>query len=418
MDLTFPEQVVIGCYGAIVGVWPIRHLVITILFARLDILTKKSPKYQGAEGEPVPKVTALIPAKDEEETIGACLDSVRAQTYPSLEIMIVDDRSTDRTRAIAEAAAAEDPRISVVSIDHLPEGWTGKTHALQTAQETTSGAWLWFLDADTRHHPDCLSIVMQYARSRQASLASLLPELRCETFWEKAVMPLIGIVLMRTYPTFLTNNPKHRLGFANGQFILIERSTYDEIGGHAAVRDRFVEDIGMAQLVKDAGKSACTAIAPEISSTRMYTSYRSMVRGWSRILYDAHHRKVLPLIGKIIEPLVFSQSGDIAFIVSLIMLAFGWATPFTWSLLGLSTIHQVLKQWVLFRMYRMTAPKDAWYALFYPIAGIVSDIITCRAIWMCLTGQVVWRGTSYQNASALVEGTIAGQPDEIQDSTA
>src|SRR5262249_28592137 len=147
-----------------------------------------------------PLVSAIIPAKDEEEKLADCLASVCRQTYPNLEILVVDDRSTDRTAAIAARFAAQDPRVRVLSICELPDGWTGKTHALHVASGAARGDWYWFIDADTRHEPESLSIVLEYARAQRAELASLLPEMRCETFWEKVVQPLEGIVLMRSYP--------------------------------------------------------------------------------------------------------------------------------------------------------------------------------------------------------------------------
>jgi hypothetical protein len=392
MNLSPTEQTILWVYAAIVAAWPIRHLVITLLFRRFDVLDLRSPRLPPDDS---PRVTAVIPAKDEEGALPECLESVRAQTYPDLDILVVDDRSADATPEIARRAAEADPRVRVLTLTELPPGWTGKTHALHLAAAEARGEWLWFLDADTRHHPDCLAIVMEYARSTNASLASLLPEMRCESFWEKVVTPLAGIVLMRTYPTFIANDDRKPLAFANGQFLLIERSAYDAVGGHEAVRDRFVEDIGLARLVKGTGRSVKTAIAPEISSTRMYTSLSSLVRGWSRILYDAHDRKALPLIGKIVEPLIFSQTGDVALVAALAMLALGHSGPFAWWLLGLSVVHQVLKQSVLYRMYRLNSPQTAGYAMFYPLAGLVSDVIIARSIWMCLTGRVTWRGTSY-----------------------
>src|SRR5262249_12933295 len=150
---------------------------------------------------------AIIPAKDEEAALGDCLASVQSQTYPNLEILVVDDRSTDGTAAIVRRAAASDPRIRLISINHLPPGWTGKTHALHVASAQARGEWSWFLDANTRHHPDCLAIVLNYARTHDAALASLVPEMRCESFWERAVQPLAGIVLMRSFPLFLVNRP-------------------------------------------------------------------------------------------------------------------------------------------------------------------------------------------------------------------
>lgn len=392
MNMTSTETIILGIYAVIVAAWPIRHVVITVFFRWLDVLDLGSPRFGG--GEP-PLVSAIIPARDEEGALRECLESVRAQTYPNMEILVVDDRSTDATPEIARRAAEADPRVRVVTLTELPPGWTGKTHALHVAGPEARGRWLWFLDADTRHHPECLSIVMEYARSRGASLASLLPEMRCESFWEKVVTPLAGIVLMRTYPTFIANDDRKELAFANGQFLLIDREAYEEAGGHEAVRDRFVEDIALAGKVKANGRGVKTAIATEISSTRMYTSLSGLVRGWSRILYDAHDRKALPLVGKIVEPLIFSQTGDVALIAALGLLAFGQAGPFAWWLLGLSLVHQVLKQSVLYRMYRLNSPKTAAYALFYPLAGIVSIAIIARSLRMCLTGRVTWRGTSY-----------------------
>lgn len=386
------ERLVLWAYGAIVAAWPIRHLVITWIFRRLDVLRSDSPRLAAAGA---PSVTAIIPAKDEAATIAACLASVRAQAYPGLDVIVVDDRSTDGTADAARAAADGDPRVRIRSIEHLPAGWTGKTHALHEAAKSAKGDWIWFIDADTRHEPESLSIAMEYARRHGAKLMSLLPEMRCETFWEKVVQPLEGIVLMRTYPLSRVNNDRDPLAFANGQYILVERAAYEAIGGHAHVRDRFVEDIGLARRVKATGRPIRTAVSSEISSTRMYTSLPSLVRGWARILYDAHDRRVLPLVGKIIEPLVWSQTGDVALLAALGMLAFGHRGEFAWWLLGLSLAHQVLKQSVLYRMYRVNSPGTAIYALFYPLAGIVSAWITWKSIVMCRTGRVTWRDTAY-----------------------
>jgi glycosyltransferase involved in cell wall biosynthesis len=383
-------------YALIVLLWPIRHLVVGWIFSRFDVLTLRSPR---AEGPGLPLITAIIPARNEEATLAGCLASVRAQSYPNLEILVVDDRSTDATASIAREVAAEDDRVRVLAIDDLPPGWTGKNHALHVAAAEARGDWLWFLDADTLHHPDSLSIAFRYGRDEGASMVSLVPEMRCETFWEKAVQPLEGIVLMRSFPPFVVNDDRSRLAFANGQYILIGRQAYDAAGGHEAVRDRFVEDIYMAKRVKGLGHRLRVAIGTEISSTRMYTSLGQIVRGWSRILYDALGRRPWPIVGKIVEPLVFSQTGDVALLVALVLLALGASGPFAWWLLGLSAAHQLLKVSVLHRMYRLTTPKTAIYAWWYSLAGVVSDWIFFQSLAMCLTGRVTWRGTSYGPAA-------------------
>ena len=390
--MTSSQRLILWFYGAIVAAWPIRHLAISIIYSKFDILRRSSPRFLGPNA---PLVTTIIPAKDEEDKLGDCLNSVRAQDYPNLEILVVDDRSTDDTAAIARRASESDPRVRLISIEQLPEGWTGKTHALHVATAEARGDWLWYLDADTRHAPESLSVMMAYARSSNAVLASLLPEMRCDSFWEKVVQPLAGIVLMRSFPLFRVNRDTHALAFANGQYILITRAAYDASGGHEAVREKFVEDIYLAKRVKALGLPIRTAMTTDLSSTRMYTGLPQLVKGWSRILYDALGRKPWPLVGKIVEPLVFSQTGDVALIVALAMVLLGNTGPFALCLLGLAVLHQILKTSVLYRMYRWSSPASAGYAAWYSVAGVVMDWVCLRSLWMCLTGKVTWRGTSY-----------------------
>ena len=386
------ERAILWVYAAIIAIWPIRHAVIGWVLRRLDVLTPNSPRFAGPAP---PLVSAIIPAKDEEAILADCLASVAAQTYPNLEILVVDDRSGDRTAEIARAFAARDPRARLISIEHLPDGWTGKTHALQTAADQARGAWFWFLDADTRHAPENLSIVLEYARSNKAALASLLPEMRCETFWENVVQPLAGIVLLQSFPLILVNNDRSSVAFANGQYILIERSAYEAAGGHRAVRDRFVEDIHLAERVKGLGLPIRVAIARGIGSTRMYTSLDTLVRGWSRILYDALGRSPWRLLVRLLDPLIFSQSGHVALVAAIVLLvARGAANPFALWLLGLSLAHHAYSYMVLRRLYRFTAPR-LWSVAWFPVANLVMDWILLRSIGMCLTGRVTWRGTAY-----------------------
>ena len=385
------ETAVLWVYAALISVWPIRLAVVWYVHRTLHLLTPASPRYTGSDP---PLVTAIIPAKDEEASLPDCLATVCAQTYPNLEIVVVNDRSTDATPDVARRFADADPRVRLLTIDDLPPGWTGKTHALQVAADGADGAWFWFLDADTRHAPENLSIVMEYARRENAAMASLLPELRCETFWENVVQPLAGIVLMQSFPPFRVNDDRKKLAFANGQYILIKREAYFAAGGHRAVRDRFVEDIGMAERVKGLGLPIRVAVARGIGSTRMYASLGQLVRGWSRILYDALGRSPWRLAGRLLDPLVFSQSGHVAFVAAVGLVATGSASPFAWTLLGMSAVHHVFSYAVLSRLYRLAVP-GTWYVACFPLANLVMDVVLARSLVMCLTGKVVWRGTAY-----------------------
>jgi cellulose synthase/poly-beta-1,6-N-acetylglucosamine synthase-like glycosyltransferase len=390
--VSLQESIILWIYGLIIAAWPIRHLVLTWIHRKFDFLTRQSPLYR-LESHPL--ITAMIPAKDEETELPECLDTVLAQSYPNLEVLVIDDRSCDATALIASRYAEKDPRVRLISIQNLPDGWTGKSHALSVASREARGSWLWLLDADTRHVPDCLSITMEYARQEDAALVSLVPEMRCETFWEGVVQPLAGIVLMRSFPLFAVNDDRSRLAFANGQYVLIRRDAYDAIGGHAAVRDRFTEDISLARLVKCSGRRIRVAMAGEISSTRMYATLPQLVRGWSRILYDGLGRRMLPLFGKILEPLIFSQTFFFALVGGFSLLALGHNGPFAYTLIVLSMVHLALQITVLWRMYGWSSPATARFAIWYPLAGLVSDWILFRAILLCWTGKVTWRGTSY-----------------------
>src|SRR5262245_10637648 len=130
--MTPTQTTILWVYAGIIAIWPIRHIVISLVIRHLDILSPSSPQYAGPE---FPLVTAIIPAKDEEESLGDCVKSVLSQHYPNLEILVVNDRSSDRTAEIAAEFAAHDARLRVITIENLPPGWTGKTHALQLAAD-------------------------------------------------------------------------------------------------------------------------------------------------------------------------------------------------------------------------------------------------------------------------------------------
>ncbi len=389
--MTPTQRTILIIYACLAAIWPIRLVVVLIIERFIDFLTPESPRY--AEPDP-PLVSAIIPAKDEEGTLAECLRTVCAQGYPRLEILVVDDRSTDATPEIARRFAEADPRVRVITIKELPGGWTGKTHGLQAAATLAQGDWFWFIDSDTRHEPDSLAIVMEYARRERAAMASVLPEMRCETFWERVVQPLAGVVLMQSFPLPIVNNDRSKLAFANGQYILIAREAYEAVGGHTAVRDKFVEDIYLASRVKESGRPIRVAVARGIGSTRMYTSLPALVRGWSRILYDATRRNPWRLAWKAIDPLIFSQPAHVALVAAIGLLLVGIGGPFAWWLLGISVLHHAFSLLTLWRLYRLSA-AGAREVVWYPLAGLVIDWIVGRSIRSCLTGRVTWRGTAY-----------------------
>jgi chlorobactene glucosyltransferase len=382
---------ILVAYTVVIAVWPLRLIVLVIIIRRQEVLTSRSPRYNQPT---IPLVSAILPVKDEQAYVAECLQSLRRQTYPNLEILVVDDRSTDSTREIAREIAASDDRIRVLAIDELPPGWTGKTHALEHASHFANGQWLLFVDADTLHTPESLEIVMEFVRAHRAVLASILPELRCETFWERVVQPVAAITLMQSFPLSTVNDDRSPLAFANGQYILIKRTAYDAAGGHRSVRDRFVEDIAIAQRVKALGLPIRVALVRGIVSCRMYASFGQVVRGWSRILYDALGRNPWRLSFRLLDPIIFCQSGHLALVVSLVLLASGNDGNFARLLFVFCLAHHFLMYLVFRRIFQSAVPRPRW-AVWYPVANLVVDLILIRALRLCFTGKVTWRGTDY-----------------------
>ena len=387
-------QVTILClYALVLLVWATRYLTVSRAWRAMPFLTSQHPPYQ--EEDP-PLVSVLIPAKDEEVSIGQCLLSVLNQSYLRLEAIIIDDRSQDGTANVVREIAARDPRVRLISTSGLPPGWTGKNHALTTGVREAKGDWLLFIDSDTRHQVDNLSILMEYARREGADLVSLLPRMRNRSFWERVVQPLASIILMLKFPIEQVNDDSHpETAFANGQYILIRREVYESIGGHAVVRDKFVEDIHLARMTKASGYRVRVAMAPEISSTRMYSSLGRLVRGWSRILYAAYDHSSRRLAAVLAGLVAFSLSVYGVLAGTLVACWRGHPSSFVSTLFGMCLAHLILQKSVMARAYALSGNKRR-YVAFYAVAGAVMFWVLASALRKCFTHRVVWRGTEYE----------------------
>ena len=195
-------------------------------------------------------VSLIVPARNEEACLGACLQSLSSQVGVSFEIIVVDDGSIDRTPEIARSF----PAVRVVHPGPLPPGWTGKNNALVAGAKEARGEWLLFTDADTVHRAGSLVRSVAEARERGAALLSYSPEQEVHGIWEKAIMPVIFAELASTYRPSEVSDPASPAAAANGQYILISREAYDAVGGHAAVATSLLEDVVLARAVKASGR--------------------------------------------------------------------------------------------------------------------------------------------------------------------
>ena len=249
-------------------------------------LTPASPLHSSS-GDYLASVALVVAARDEEDHLEACVRSLLAQDYPALELVFVDDRSSDRSREILASLEAEfAPKLRVINVDELPPGWGGQTHGLHRGVGASKSEWICFTDADCRFEsPQTLAIALADAEAHGADLLSVLPLLEAPTLWEQAYLPLCGFVLGTALEIGKVNDPSHRAAYANGAFLLIRRQTYEQLGGHEAVRQLVNDDIGLARRTKRAGLNLRVAANKGLLQTRMYESLPGAWRGWSRNLY-------------------------------------------------------------------------------------------------------------------------------------
>jgi glycosyltransferase involved in cell wall biosynthesis len=182
---------------------------------------------------PEPQVSAIVPARNEEANIAAAVESLAAQTVP-LEIIVVNDGSTDRTGEILAELQQRLPNLRVVQTTELPEGWTGKNHAVASGIEHAHAPWLLLTDADVRHAPHAVEAALGIARQTGAAMLSFSPDQKMPTWWEKATIPS-SIAAWRKSSYERVNDPEDKLAAANGEWLLVPRVAYNAVGGHAAV---------------------------------------------------------------------------------------------------------------------------------------------------------------------------------------
>ena len=229
-----------------------------------------------------PAVSVIVPARNEEACLAACLQSLLAQIGVTFEIIVVDDHSTDRTRDIASSFSSE--KIRVIEAGPLPAGSTGKNNAVTAGSKIARGDWLLFTDADTIHLPGSLARSLEEAKRHQAAMLSYSPEQIVDSFWEKSVMPVIFAELASSFRPSQVSDPKSPAAAANGQYILITREAYDAVGGHAAIAASLLEDVALARAVKRSGRKIFFRYGGDAVRTRMYRSFAQLREGWTKNL--------------------------------------------------------------------------------------------------------------------------------------
>jgi chlorobactene glucosyltransferase len=342
-----------------------------------------------------PLVSVIIPARNEAHNIERCLRLVLATAWPRLEVLVVDDHSTDGTGAIAQGVAAElRADVRVVPAPDLPNGWFGKQWACHTGARAATGTLLCFTDADTQHGPELLARSINALVARRADLFTVAGRQEMVTFWEKVMQPVVFALLLARYGGTETMSRSTRPPdkIANGQFILIRRDAYERVGGHESVRAHVAEDLRLAQRTTELGLSAQMVLAQEHLTTRMYTSLAEIRRGWGKNVYAAGRDTLsLNAFTRRLLPFVFPIPALIPAIPALVLLlACIGILGNDARLFGIIALGANLLYWGSVYAYARLSPL---WALLHPLGSVVFAAICAEAAWR--GSSVEWKGRSY-----------------------
>ncbi|MCD6459328.1 glycosyltransferase [bacterium] len=366
--------------------WIHRCIKITAISGKKYIL---SPDKSGVIGTE-PLVSVLIPALNEENNIEKCVTSLINQEYKNLEIIVVNDRSTDNTEEIVKKLCRQDKRIHLISMDHCPDGWSGKNHALTHAVKQARGKYFVFTDADTYHYPACIKTAVNYTEKHQVDLLSINPHLVAKSFWENVIMPIAGGVLMLWYPVEEINDRSSNRSFANGQFMIFNTESYRKIGGHAAVKQELLEDLAFGRLIKQYGLHLKVLWGPDLYQTHMYSSLQDIWRGWIRIFTQGFQQKLYKVIISLGLVLFFAVMPYFMVIYLLFVSYNPLLCIFNISLLCFM-LANILSAYKLCKANRL-------YVLTHLLGCLmVCAILVHGAITIIFKRNISWRGISYNS---------------------
>ncbi|MBN1345067.1 MAG: glycosyltransferase [Phycisphaerae bacterium] len=381
--------------AAVSVVWLLRHAHLN-RYQREEV-PLRSGLYDGPPTN-APRLSVLVAAKDEEQNIEACVRSMLDQDYPDYQLIAINDRSDDRTGEILDAVAAENPRLTAVHVQELREGWFGKNNAMHTGFERADGEWLCFIDADCRQTSrQTLSMAMRFAMEKDVDFLSVLPQLETQSVWEQIIQPACGAVMVFWFNPSNVNDPNHSAAYANGAFMLMKRSAYEAIGGHEPFKTEVNEDMHMAKAAKAAGLRLYVVENRDLYVTRMYTNFRDIWRGWSRIFYgcfETFRRLRISLLVMLFSGLLPWYSAAIAWIMTGVH-GWGAAGPWRWVALA-ATAAVVCQQSVLTRYYQVSQTPPI-LAPTYPVAGtLVCGMLINAMAKLGGRTTTTWRGTTYR----------------------
>lgn len=354
-----------------------------------------------------PKVSVIVPAYNEAENIQDCIVSILSSTQltnETIEVLVVDDRSTDETPLIMHTLQQTlgDPRLKIISgLPHPHEKiWTGKNWACFQAVNVSQGEFLLFIDADVRLKRGAIEAVIQAASAAELGLLSCVPAIVCVSWVEWIGQPLMFINLLVSLNSQAVKNPKTETAYAGGFFLLFRRSAYEQIGGHEVVAEHVAEDVAFARLIKRKGLKLGYRLGANIATLRMYRSWKAMWEGWTKILYVGAQRNALVMFALALVMLVIYSIPWLALGITLgKILIFRSVEQIDLIILGAAVIAITLqyKLRLLAEKAFHSSPKYWW---LHSLGGLLIAAMAIASVIKTETGWGwTWRGRSIKMAS-------------------
>jgi chlorobactene glucosyltransferase len=365
---------------------------------------RRPPAVAPAVSGTTPAITVILPVRNEIANVAACLDTLAAQTglADGPGIIVVDDDSTDGTAAEVECAAMRDARIRLIRLGPLPQGWTGKPRACWSGAQRTDAEWLCFIDADVRASPELLSTAVAAAEAGGIDLLSLAPFQVLGSFWERLIVPAGLLLIACVIDLRRIGDPAAREVSINGQVLLIRRSVYFAVGGHAAVGAEVCEDKALALNVKKGGWRYRFLDGRDLARTRMYADLASLWSGFAK--------NAVEIIGSPAATLAAATASAIVAWGTLIIPALaalalhGAATPAAMLGLALCLTGSLLVLAVQVATARhLEIPLV--FGLLFPVAYTAVAALAVASVSARRAGRVRWKGRMYEIARPAISGS-------------
>jgi len=372
-----------------------------LVFRRLED-EQRSPRLEPV-GEPPPerdswpRVSIVVPARNEEGHLATCLSSLCALDYALLEIIVVNDRSTDQTGPIADRFASQDTRVKVIQGQETPPGWAGKNYAIHQGAQKAAGDYLLIVDADTTLESGTLTSAVTHMESENIDLLTLFPRVVIASFWEKALLPWLGVLSI--FRMDRVNDPECEEAMAFGYFLFFRKSSFDKIGGYEAIRDLVGEDWIISQRIKGSGLRLCMMHGSDFVTKRFGPSLAEIWQGFTKnFILIMEGRKAVAALA---VPMV---TYFLLFIISpWVMLALlpgrlflmGW-DPLCFLVLLLATLQILVidAARALLVFFSRSGASASW---LQPLGGLVISFMGFTAIYRTHRGRgILWKGREYK----------------------